>query len=107
MPYLFVTTSFPSDKSDEVAKKYFEVIKKYPPDDSLGTQVVPAAFTRTLQGIEAIVVIEAKKGKLEDLLIREGNALAMFRTIQGYEAQVETYMTLEEALGSIGMSLPG
>jgi hypothetical protein len=106
MPYLIVTASWPSDKSDEVAKMYFEEIKKYPPDDSLGTQVVPAAFSRTLQGIKAIVITEVKKGKLEDLLIREVNALAMFRTIPGYEAQVDTYLTLEEALGTIGMSPP-
>jgi hypothetical protein len=106
MPYLIVTASWPSDKSDEVAKMFFEEMKKYPPDDSLGIPVVPAAFTRTLQGIEAMVVIEVKKGKLEDLLTREMNALAMFRNIQGYEAQVEIYMTLEEALGTIGMSPP-
>jgi hypothetical protein len=106
MPYLIVTASWPSDKSDEVAKMFFEEMKKYPPDDSLGTPVVPAAFISTLQGIKAMVVIEVKKGKLEDLLTREGNALAMFRNIPGYEAQVETYSTLEEALGTIGLNLP-
>jgi hypothetical protein len=106
MPYLIVTSSWPSDKSDETAKKYLEVITKYPPDDSLGTEVVPGAFSSTLQGIKAITIIEVKKGKLEDLLTRERKALSMFRTIQGYESQVETYMTLEEAFGSIDMSLP-
>ena len=106
MPYLIITTSWPSDKSDEAAKKFFEVMKKYPPDSKLGTQVVPAAFTRTLQGIKAIVITEVKKGKLEDLLTRVGKMLAMYRTIPGYEAQVDTYLTLEEALGTIGMSPP-
>jgi hypothetical protein len=33
--------------------------------------------------------------------------LAMYRSIPGYEAQVDTYLTLEEALGTIGMSPPG
>ncbi|MBI4764282.1 MAG: hypothetical protein HY787_06735 [Deltaproteobacteria bacterium] len=106
MPYLIVTTSWPSDKTDAAAKKFFEVMKKYPPDNKLGTQVVPAAFSRTLQGIKAMVITEVKKGKLEDALTRVGKMLAMYRTIPGYEAQVETYMTLEEALGTIGMSLP-
>jgi hypothetical protein len=106
MPYVIITALWPSDKSDETAKMFFEVMKKYPPDDSLGTPVVPAAFNSTLQGIKAITITEAKKGKLEDLLIRVGNVLAMYRNIQGYEAQVETYSTLEEALGSIGLSLP-
>jgi hypothetical protein len=106
MPYVIETVTYPSCKADEVAKKYFEVMQQFPPDDSLGTQVVPVAVTRNLQGIKVIAITEVKKGRLEDLLIRLGNALAMFRTIPGYEAQVETYFTLEEALGTIGMSLP-
>jgi hypothetical protein len=106
MPYLIVTASYPSHKADVVAKKYLEVLKKYPPDNKLGSLVVPVAVTRNLQGIKAMVITEVKKGKLEDAMTRVGNELAMYRSIEGYEAQVETYFTLAEALESIGMNPP-
>ncbi len=82
------------------------MLKEYPHEDTLGTRVVPTAFKRTLQGEKVISITEVNKGKLEDLLIRAMKMLAMFRNIEGCEAQVETYMTTEEALGVMGMSLP-
>ena len=37
MPYLIVTSLYPSDKATEVAKKYLEAISKYPPNENLAT----------------------------------------------------------------------
>ena len=71
MPYIFTTSLYPSDKAVEVAKRYLEAITKYPPDSSLGTQVVPTAVTTTLQGIKVIGITEVKKGKLEDEIGRK------------------------------------
>jgi hypothetical protein len=107
MPYIITTTLYPSDKVTDVAKMYLEAIKKYPPDESLGTTIVPAAVIATLQGIKVITIIEVKKGKLEDAQTRMANIMAMFHSIQGYEYSMETYLKVEEALGVIGMSLPG
>ena len=36
MPYLINTSIYPSEKAPEVTKKFFEVLKKYPPDKNLG-----------------------------------------------------------------------
>ncbi len=52
MPYLITTSLYPSDKAPEVAKMYLEAIRKYPPDENLATQVVPAAVKATHQGIQ-------------------------------------------------------
>ena len=71
MPYIFTTSLYPSDKAPEVAKRYLEAIAKYPPDADLGTQLVPAAVTTTLQGIKVVGIIEVKKGKLEDAMARK------------------------------------
>jgi hypothetical protein len=89
-----------------VAKMYLEAIKKYPPDESLGTTIVPAAVIATLQGIKVITIIEVKKGKLEDAQTRMANIMAMFHSIQGYEYSIETYLKVEEAMGLIGMRRP-
>ena len=103
MSYIFTTSLYPSDKAVEVAKKYVEAITKYPPDDSLGTQLVPAAVTTTLQGIKVIGIIEVKKGKFEDQMTKIQNMMAMFHSIQGFEYTVERYATVEEAMKTIGM----
>jgi len=103
MSYIFTTSLYPSDKATEVAKKYLEAITKYPPDDSLGTQIVPAAVTTTLQGIKVIGITEVKKGKLEDAVTRTANMMVMFHSIQGFEYTMERYATLEEAMKTIDM----
>jgi len=103
MSYIFTTSLYPSDKAVEVAKKYVEAITKYPPDDSLGTQLVPAAVTTTLQGIKVIGIIAVKKGKFEDQMSKIHNMMAMFHSIQGFEYTVERYATVEEAMKTIGM----
>ena len=34
--YIVISAQYPTDKGMEVAKKYLEYIKKYPPDETLG-----------------------------------------------------------------------
>jgi len=43
MVLIVITAWWPHDKANEVAKKYIEVAKKYPPDPSLGTTLTTAS----------------------------------------------------------------
>ena len=106
MPYLIVTSLYPSDKAPEVANKYLEAIGKFPPDKNLATELVPAAVKGTHQGIQVIGISEVKKGKLEEAYTYLVGMMAMFHVIQGFEYKVDVYLKVEEALGLIGMSLP-
>jgi hypothetical protein len=106
MPYIVTTSVYPSDKVSEVAKRYLEALTKYPPDESLATQIVPAAVKGTHVGIEVIGILEVKKGKLEEAYLRTVNMMAMFHRIQGFEYTIETYLKVEEAMAVIGMSMP-
>ena len=54
MPYLVTTSLYPSEQAQEVGARYLEALEKYPVDESLSTQVVPAAVTTTHQGIKVI-----------------------------------------------------
>jgi len=101
--YLFTTTTYPNEKSKEVAEMYLKCMAKYPDDPSVSTPLVPAAFRGTPQGIRAIVIYEVKKGKLEDAHAIALNRLIMFRDIPGYRYSVKTYINLEEGLKLIGM----
>ncbi|MFH1975872.1 MAG: hypothetical protein ABIJ52_09985 [Pseudomonadota bacterium] len=103
MPYIFTTSMYPSDKADEVVKRYLEAITKYPPDDSLETEIVPVATRTTLQGIKVIRITEVKKGKLEDAMTRTAKMMTMFFNIQGFEYTKERYATLEESMKAMDM----
>lgn len=76
---------------------------KYPPDNSLGTRIVPGAVTTTLQGIKMISITEVKKGKLDDIMNRAATQMAMYYSIQGFEYTIERYATLEEAMSTLGL----
>jgi hypothetical protein len=106
MPYIITTTWYPSDKTTDAANRYFEMLEKFPPDDSLGEQVVPVAVTTTKKGIKTMGITEAKEGKLEEALTRGRNSMVMFHNIEGFEYTIEVYSTISEALTLIGMSLP-
>ena len=106
MPYIITTSLYPSHKASEVGEKYLEAMKKFPPDGNLGTQVVPAAIKATEQGIKVVGISEIKKGKFEESLTRAVNFMVIFRDIPGFEYTIDTYLTVTEALATLGMSMP-
>jgi len=106
MPYLVITSLYPSHKADEVGKIYLEALSKYPPDENLGTQVVPSAIKTTHQGIKGIGISEVKKGKLEEAISYAMNFMAMFLNVEGFEFTMDHYLTIDEALAVIGMNVP-
>jgi len=107
MPYIVTTSLYPTDKAMEAVKKYLETLKKYPPDQTLGTEVVPAAVKTTEQGVKAIRIFEVKEGKLEKALTRTANEMVVFQSVVGFEYSIDVYFTLVEAMATVGMSLPG
>ncbi len=96
MPYLITTALYPSDKAPEVAARIQEAITKYPPDEKLGTQLVAAAKD-TLEGLQFIVVVEVKKGKLDEAYIYMAKTMAMFQSIPGLEYRIDIYANAEDA----------
>jgi len=106
MPYIVTTTIYPTEKGPEVAEKYLEAIKKYPPDENLAAEIVPAAVKSTYEGVKVLSIVEVKEGKLEDALKQTINRMVMFQSIPGYRYSTEIHYKVEEAFALIGMSLP-
>jgi len=106
MPYIVTVSKYPSDKVTEVATRYLEALAKFPPDESLTTQVVPAAVTTTHQGIEVTGISDVKEGKLEEALRRAGDMMVMFQSIVGFEYTTRVHSKVEEAMSAIGMDMP-
>jgi len=108
MPYLITFTKWPSDKTVDVVKKVIESNKKFPPDESLGVDVIPGnAIKSTSEGAKTISVLNVSKGKLEEAYFRMqsiGNLFAM--AIAGFEYTIEVWSTVDEAYSSIGQKPP-
>ena len=106
MPYLIMTTKYPSDKVPAVVEKYLEVLAKYPHDESLSEEIVPSAVKSTHQGVTSISISDVKEGKLDAAYKRAVNSLAMFQNVEGFESSIDIYLKVEEAMSAIGMDMP-
>ncbi|NVL91372.1 MAG: hypothetical protein HWN69_10390 [Desulfobacterales bacterium] len=106
MPYIFVTTWYPSHKVTEAVKVYLQMLSKYPPDKSLGEDLIPAAVNSNKEGVISVSVSEVKEGKLEEALTRVGTQMTMFQSIEGFEYSIELWSTVEEAMTAIGQKMP-
>jgi len=107
MPYIIVTTCYPTDVAKEAAGVYFEMLKQYPFDRSLGKETISVAVTTNSHGVKAISVMDAKVEKLNDALTWIGKRMALFLDVKGCEYKTRVWSTIVEALENIGMSLPG
>ena len=103
MPYVMTHCWYPTHIGDEVAKKYLEVMQKYPPDESIAKPVIPAAVTATKEGIEVLSVDEAEKSKIGDALERSVVFMTEFRSIPSFNYEIKTWSMVEEALARIGL----
>ena len=106
IPYIVVTTWFPLNKGTEVAEKYIEVRKDFPPDKSLAKEILQGALRAERNKIKTIGISEVKEGKLDEALIRQANAAIPFHDIEGYEYKIEVFFNIVEAMGLIGMTAP-
>lgn len=97
IPYFVIKSWFPSHLASKVAKRYLEVIQKYPPDNTLWEMLVRNAIKTTKKGIKTLTICEIKEGKLEEANTLIGNLMAMFIDIEGHEYSIETWATDSEA----------
>lgn len=105
MPYLITTSLYPSEIAPKVGTRYLEALAKYPPDDDIGTEIVPAAVKSSLQGIRVLSISEIKEGKLDAAYTRATNMMVMFQNIPGFVYTVEVHLKVEEAMAAIGMDI--
>ena len=106
MPYLVSFVKYPSHIASKVAKKYLELLQKFPPDNSLGENIIPSAVKVTDEGIRILGVTRINKGKFDEAWKLAIEQRAFFLNVEGYESSIEVWATVEEALASLGMNLP-
>ena len=102
MPYIVVHAWYPPNRVDDVVSKYMEAMEKVPDDESISTPIVPAAVSSTKKGIETISISEIKPQKLEEAMERTNQRMVMFHSVPDYRYETKMWMTVEEALASVG-----
>ena len=109
MPYIVMTSWYPTHKREEVIKKYIEVLKKYPQSKIPGKMIVPVAVTTNKNGIVAMRIREVKTGDAQafaDARIMTGQQMAEFQEIEGLEYKIRIWETITEAMSLIGRESP-
>ncbi len=100
------TIRFPLGKASEVAKRYLEFSKKYPPDASL-SKPLAIGLRMTKDGWMGIVIGDVVKGKYEEVLLKLARSFQeFFSDIEGLTYEVETFMDITEAMPILGMEAP-
>ena len=106
MPYVMTTTTFPANKSREVAKTYLEVTKKFPVDRTLEKQIFQGAIRSNEDGITTVGITEPKPGKMDEYLVRLQDSMVMYHDIEGLKYKIEVWYSVVEAMGMLGMKAP-
>ncbi|MHA2399163.1 MAG: hypothetical protein ACXADU_09765 [Promethearchaeota archaeon] len=106
MVLVMATSHFPASKSEEVGNKFLEMLKKYPPDTTLGRVVLRAAVRITDDGWKSIQISEIKEGKFKEFMTNAYERVLEWTKIEGYRTELEVFMSGTEALPLIGLKMP-
>ena len=105
MVLIMVTSWYPLAAANEVGKRYLKNLTKYPPDASLGKNLL-IGVSSVKEGIKVISIADVVKGKYEDSLRRIAQSNQEFADIEGFSYEIETLMDITEAMPIIGMEAP-
>ena len=104
MPLILVTPLAPFNQTNDAAKKFLEVMEKYPQESFEKNWL--AGVKSDEDGIKTVWLTEIERGKLEEALILTAKREAEYIGIEGYGFKMETLMSFEDAMPIIGLEAP-
>jgi len=106
MVLLMTIARYPPHKQTEVQNRYFETVNNYPYDESIMKRMVRLAVRVTQDGYEVINLYDIPEGKFTEAFNQAAANIHQYSTIEGYTAEIRTYLSGEEAFKIIGKKLP-
>jgi len=97
MVYIVLKSFYPTTQTEEITKIYMELLKKYPPDDSIAETLIRGAGRATEKGYEGMSIWKLKEGQFDKMAKRIMGAMSMFNNIEGFGWSVEVWSTFEES----------
>ena len=104
MVLIMVTSWYPPDKATEAAKKFLEVMEKFPQESFEKSWL--AGVKSDEVGIMTVWLTEIERGKLEEAFNLASRREAEYLGIEGYRFKMETLMTFEDAMPLVGLEMP-
>jgi len=104
MVLIMVTSWYPPDKATEAAKKFLEVMEKFPQESFEKSWL--AGVKSDEVGIMTVWLTEIERGKLEEALNLTSRREAEYLDVEGYRFKMETLMTFEDAMPLVGLEMP-
>jgi len=107
MPYVFTTSLFPPDKSQQLAEINVEGLKEFRAvARGLAKEIISNAVKATTNGIEVIGVWDIKEGKLEEFLLHQQKEMTRYHEVEGFSYSIDVRFKIVEALEMLGMKYP-
>lgn len=105
MPYIVAKSQWPTNKTTEVVNKAFEIASKFPQDPN-SESIISNCVKASDDGIVNLNIVEVKKGKFDEALMRSYQYWAEYHIIEGFNCSIEVWMTQIEAFSAIGRKPP-
>jgi hypothetical protein len=106
MPIIVIDNQYPLHKNKEVVETWLKALEKHPRPEDLFTPLVETMVKSTKDGLNVFSAYQTNPGKYEEARAYFGEFMAEFFEIEGYSYDFSTWMTIEEAMGSIGQKAP-
>ncbi|MFX1470424.1 MAG: hypothetical protein ACFFB8_17410 [Promethearchaeota archaeon] len=97
MVYVVLKSFYPTHKAEEILKIFMELVKKYPPDESIAETLIRGAGRATEKGLEGMSIWKLKEGQFDKMANRIMSAMSMFNNVEGFGWRVEIWSTFEES----------
>lgn len=106
MPIIMIESQYPVNKNQEVIAAWLEALEKYQRSEDLFTPLMETAVTSKKDGLRVLSAYQTNPGKYEEAMAYFGRFMSTFFNIENYSYEMSTWMTIEEAMASIGQTPP-
>jgi hypothetical protein len=106
MPIIVIDTQHPHYKNKEVVETWLKAIEKHPRPEDLFKPLIETAVRSSKDGLRVLSAYQTNPGKYEAAAAYFAHFMTEFFEIEGYSYDFSTWMTIEEAMGSIGQKPP-
>jgi hypothetical protein len=106
MPIIVIDNQYPHHKNKEVVETWLKALEKHPRPEGLVTPLVETMVSSKKSGLNVFSAYQTNPGKYEEARAYFAKFMTEFFNIEGYSYDFSTWMTIEEAMGSIGQTPP-
>ena len=105
MVYIVSEYTCPHGTSADLGKKWFEALKKYPPDSSIG-KTLKVLVRSTSECVKVIGIGKPKPEKIKEFIKSRYRMGEVFTTIPGLNYEIKIYLDYTEAFEVLDMEPP-